>query len=321
MNSRRTFWLVIGLSPLLLALCVLMGPSGIGLPDLQSQRDILMLRLARVLAGFIIGAALSCSGVVFQAVLRNPLAEPYVLGVSSGAGLGAALAIMTGFAGAFTTALPLCAFLTAVVTLALVYGLSGNSSTPSLYGLILSGVVVSAVCSSLLMFIVSASSIEGMHNILWWMLGNLDMPSDAVLGLSALLVAAGCAGLWLMARELNALTLGHQMAHHLGIRVKASIITALLLGTLVAATAVGVAGLIGFVGLIVPHIMRTLVGPDHRRLIPAAAIGGGAFLAVCDAFARTVLPVEIPVGVITALLGGPFFLFLLKRRRTPHLIG
>jgi len=321
MSSRRAFWMVIGLSPVILAVCVLMGPSGIGLPDLQSQRDILMLRLARVLAGFIIGAALSCSGVVFQAVLRNPLAEPYVLGVSSGAGLGAALAIMTGFAGAFTTALPLCAFLTAVITLAVVYGLSGNGSTPSLYGLILSGVVVSAVCSSLLMFIVSASSIEGMHNILWWMLGNLDMPSDAVLGLSALLVAAGCAGLWLMARELNALTLGHQMAHHLGIRVKASIITALLLATLVAATAVGVAGLIGFVGLIVPHIMRTLVGADHRRLIPAAAIGGGAFLAVCDALARTLLPVEIPVGVITALLGGPFFLFLLKRRRTPGLIG
>ena len=321
MSNCRAFWLVIGLSPLLLVLCVLMGPSGIGLPDLQSQRDILMLRLGRVLAGFIIGAALSCSGVVFQAVLRNPLAEPYVLGVSSGAGLGAALAIMTGFAGAFATALPLCAFLAAVITLAIVYGLSGNSSTPSLYSLILSGVVVSAVCSSLLMFIVSAASIEGMHNILWWMLGNLDMPSDAVLGLSSLLVVAGCAALWLMARELNALTLGHQMAHHLGIRVKASIITALLLGTLVAATAVGVAGLIGFVGLIVPHIMRTLVGPDHRRLIPAAAIGGGAFLAVCDAFARTILPVEIPVGVITALLGGPFFLFLLKRRRTPELIG
>jgi iron complex transport system permease protein len=321
MNSRRNFGLVIGLAPLILGLCVLMGPSGIGLPDIHVQRDILILRLSRVLAGFIIGAALSCSGVVFQAVLRNPLAEPYVLGVSSGAGLGAALAILTGFAGAFTTALPLCAFLMAVVTLAIVYGLSSHSSTPSLYGLILSGVIVSAVCSSLLMFIISATSLEGMHNILWWMLGNLDLPSDPVLGLSAVLVAAGCAGLWLMARELNALTLGHQMAHHLGIRVKAAILAALLLATLLAATAVGVAGLIGFVGLMVPHIMRTLVGSDHRRLIPAAAIGGGAFLAVCDALARTVMPVEIPVGVITALLGGPFFLVLLKHRRTPGWIG
>lgn len=321
MNSRRNFWLVIGLSPLIMALCILMGPSGIGLPDLASQRDILGLRVSRILAGFIIGAALSCSGVVFQAVLRNPLAEPYVLGVSSGAGLGAALAILTGFAGAFSLALPLSAFLLAVITLAVVYGLSSHGSTPSLHGLILSGVIVSAVCSSLLMFIVSAASLEGMHNILWWMLGNLDMPSNTILGLSAVLVAAGCAGLWLMARELNALTLGHQMAHHLGIRVKAAIITALLLATLIAAIAVGVAGLIGFVGLIVPHIMRNLVGADHRRLIPAAAIGGGAFLAACDALARTLMPVEIPVGVITALLGGPFFLFLLKRRRTPGSIG
>jgi iron complex transport system permease protein len=321
MNNRRNFWLVIGLAPLLLALCVLMGPSGIRLPDFHTQQDILGLRLSRVLAGFIIGAALSCSGVVFQAVLRNPLAEPYVLGVSSGAGLGAALAILTGFAGMFTPALPLCAFLMAVVTLAIVYGLSSHGSTPSLYGLILSGVIVSAVCSSLLMFMVSAASLEGMHNILWWMLGNLDIPSDPVLGLSGLLVAAGCAGLWIMSRELNALTLGHQMAHHLGIRVKAAILTALLLATLLAALAVGVAGLIGFVGLIVPHIMRTLVGGDHRRLIPAAALGGGAFLAACDALARTVMPVEIPVGVITALLGGPFFLFLLKRRHTPGWIG
>lgn len=321
MNSRRSLWLVLGLSPLVLALCVLMGPSGIGLPDLTAQRDILDLRLARVLAGFIIGAALSCSGVVFQAVLRNPLAEPYVLGVSSGAGLGAALAILTGFAGAFATALPLCAFLMAVITLVVVYSLSGGGTTPSLHGLILSGVIVSSVCSSLLMVMVSVAPIEGMHSILWWMLGNLDMPSGPILTLSAVLVWGGCAGLWLMARELNALTLGHQMAHHLGIRVKAAIVTALLLATLIAATAVGVAGLIGFVGLIVPHIMRNLVGADHRRLIPVAAIGGGAFLAACDALARTMMSVEIPVGVITALLGGPFFLFLLKRKRTPGWIG
>jgi iron complex transport system permease protein len=165
------------------------------------------------------------------------------------------------------------------------------------------------------MFMVSVSSIEGMHSILWWMLGNLEVSSNSVLILISLVVTAGGLGLWAMSRELNALTLGHHMAHHLGIRVRVTIIIALLLATLVASAAVGVAGLIGFVGLIVPHIMRHLVGADHRRLIPAAAIGGGAFLAACDALARTVLAVEIPVGVITALLGGPFFLYLLKRRR------
>jgi len=320
-SQSRAFWSVLILTPVILALCVLMGPSGFGFPDLHSQREILTLRLTRVLAGLVIGGALSCSGVVFQAVLRNPLAEPYVLGVSSGAGLGAALAILTGFAAAGAFALPLAAFVMAVFTLFMVYMLSGHGSAPSLYGLILSGVIVSSICSSLLMFMVSVASLEGMHSILWWMLGNLEVTSNSILTFSAVVVLAGCIGLWLMARELNALTLGHQMAHHLGIRVKAAVITGLLLATLITATAVGVAGLIGFVGLVVPHIMRNLVGADHRRLIPAATLGGGAFLALCDAVARTILPVEIPVGVITALIGGPFFLFLLKRRKTPGWIG
>ena len=318
MNSRRNTLWVIGLTPVVLLLCLFLGPSGLGLPNIRVEREIFMLRLMRVLSGFIIGAALSCSGVVFQAVLRNPLAEPYVLGVSSGAGLGAALAILTGFAAIGALTLPLCAFVMAVITLAIVYALSSqHGAIPSVYNLILSGVIVSAVCSSLLMFMVSAAPLEGMHNVLWWMLGDLDVSSFHLLGLTAGVVSAGCLGLWLMARELNALTLGHTMAHHLGIRVKASIVVALLLATLIAATAVGVAGLIGFVGLIVPQIMRNLVGADHRRLVPAAILGGGAFLAVCDAVARTLLPVEIPVGVITALLGGPFFLFLLKRRKNP----
>lgn len=318
MNSRRNFGWVIGLTPILLALCLLMGPSGIRLPDFQTEREILLLRLTRVIMGFVVGAALSCAGVVFQAILRNPLAEPYVLGVSSGAGLGAALAILTGFAAVNAFALPLCAFVMAVITLAIVYALSSHhGAMPSLYGLILSGVIVSAVCSSLLMFMVSAASLEGMHNMLWWMLGDLDVASLRLLGFSSVLVAAGCVAIWAMSRELNALTLGHHMAHHLGIRVKAAIVIALLLATLISATAVGVSGLIGFVGLIVPHIMRNLVGTDHRRLVPAAILGGGAFLAACDALARTVLSVEIPVGVVTALLGGPFFLFLLKRRKTP----
>lgn len=317
MQSSRNFKMVLGLTPPVLLLCVMMGPSGLGLPDWTGEREILMLRLTRVLCGFIIGAALSTSGVVFQAILRNPLAEPYILGVSSGAGLGAALAIVTGAAAVGSWMLPLSAFLMAVMTLAIVYALSRNGSSPSIYGLILSGVIVSAVCSSLLMFMVSVSSLEGMHSILWWMLGNLEVSSNHVLVITGLAVAIGILGLWILSRELNALTLGHHMAHHLGIRVRVTIVIALLLATLVASAAVGVAGLIGFVGLIVPHIMRNLVGADHRKLIPAAGIGGGAFLAACDALARTALSVEIPVGVITALLGGPFFLFLLKRRRTP----
>jgi iron complex transport system permease protein len=147
------------------------------------------------------------------------------------------------------------------------------------------------------------------------MLGNLEVTSDALLATTGVLALLGILGMWLLAPELNALTLGQDMAHHLGIRVKAAMGAGLLLATLVTAASVGVGGLIGFVGLIVPHSLRSLVGPDHRQLIPAAALGGGAFLAVCDAIARTVLSVEIPVGVVTALIGGPFFLVLLRRRR------
>lgn len=315
MRPNRAFWWIVGLAPLVLALCVLMGPLGIGLPDWTTQREILLLRVTRVLAALTMGASLSCAGVVLQAILRNPLAEPYVLGVSSGAGLGAAVAILTGLGAVSAFALPLSAFVMAMLTLLAVYALARQGSTPSLYGLILSGVVVSSVCSSLLMFLISVAPMEGMHSILWWMLGNLEVSSDALLTVTGVLAAAGCAGIWLLAPELNALTLGRDMAHHLGIRVKMAVGAGLLLATLVTAASVGVGGMIGFVGLIVPHTMRHLVGPDHRRLIPAAALGGGAFLAVCDALARTILSVEIPVGVVTALVGGPFFLVLLRRRR------
>lgn len=315
-NHDRTFLAVVVISPAILALCLLMGPAGIGLPDWTTQHEILILRVTRVLAGLIVGAALSTAGVVLQAILRNPLAEPYVLGVSSGAGLGAGLAILTGFSalGAFT--LPLTAFLMAIATLAIVYALASTSgSAPSLYGLILSGVIVSSVCSSLLMFLVSVAPVEGMHSILWWMLGNLDVSSNALLAATGAVVGVGFIGIWLLAPEFNALTLGHDMAHYLGIRVRLAIGAGLLLATFITAAAVGVSGLIGFVGLVVPHIMRNLVGPDHRRLIPASALGGGAFLAACDALARTAMSAEIPVGVITALVGGPFFLILLRKRR------
>lgn len=320
MNPSRRTWFLAGLmllAPLVLGVCMLMGASGIGLPDWSQPagQAVLQLRFTRVLAGFVIGAALSCAGVIMQALLRNPLAEPYVLGVSSGAALGAAGAIVSGLAALSRLAVPGCAFVAASATLVVVYAVASEGGRPSLYTLILSGVMVSAVCSSLLMFLVSVAPVEGMHSILWWMLGNLDVSSYPLLATTGGIVLAGFTGIWLLAPELNALTLGHDMAHFLGIRVRLAIGAGLLLATLITAASVGVSGLIGFVGLIVPHVMRALVGPDHRRLIPAAALGGGAFLAACDAFARTVMAAEIPVGVITALVGGPFFIVLLRNRR------
>jgi iron complex transport system permease protein len=172
------------------------------------------------------------------------------------------------------------------------------------------------------MFLVATAPVDGLHSVLWWMLGNLQPVSRELLGCSAVIILIGCSAAWFWAAELNALTLGEEVAHHVGLRPHLVSVLGLGLATLVTAAAVGMAGLIGFVGLIVPHALRSVVGPDHRRLIPAAAVGGGVFLAVCDGLARTLIaPVEIPVGVVTALCGGPFFLVILRRRRRSGWIG
>ena len=304
---------------LLLALSMLLGPSGIGIPDLQSPSGsaILSLRFSRLLMGLMTGAALSASGVVFQALLRNPLAEPYVLGVSGGAGLGATLSILGGSGLFVSLGLPVVAFIAAVLTLMLVYLIASQGSTghPSVYSLILSGVIVSSICSSVIMFLVSTASVEGMHNVIWWMLGSLQPVSSGQQLLSAALILGGLGGIWLLSPRLNALALGREMAHYQGLHADLVLVAGLLFATLLAATAVSLSGMIGFVGLIVPHVMRAFFGPDNRKLVPLAALGGGTFLVVCDALARTLLaPIEIPVGVVTALAGGPFFLIILQRR-------
>jgi len=280
-------------------------------------RAILLLRANRVLCGFIVGAALAAAGVVFQAVLQNPLAEPYVLGVSGGAGLGAALAILTGLGALGSLSLPICAFVGGTATLLLVFNLARDGQgTPNIYSLILCGVVVSAVCSSLLMFLVATAPVEGLHSVLWWMLGDLQPGSTRLLTAIGATMLIAMAILWSLTPELNALALGREAAHHVGVRLNVAIPLALGAATFLAAAAVSLSGLIGFVGLIVPHAARGLVGADHRRLLPASVLLGGTSLAVCDALARTVMaPVEIPVGVITALCGGPFFLYLLRRKR------
>ncbi len=313
MKRTILFWLAALLAAALaLGLCLLAGASGWGLP----ARGILRLRLDRVLAGFVVGASLAAAGTVFQALLRNPLADPYVLGVSSGAGLGAAVAFLTGVASVSVAALPLIAFAFAAATLFLVYRLAMVGGRTSIYGLILSGVIVSSVCSSLLMFTIWVSPASALHGVLGWMLGNLEVYSRSLLLAVCAIATVGLAGIWAMAPELNALTLGEDVAHYVGIRTRVAVPMGLALATLTTAAGVSLAGLIGFVGLVVPHVVRAITGPDHRRLVPASALAGGVFLAVCDALARTVLaPREVPVGVVTALIGGPFFLTILRRRR------
>ena len=251
-------WLLAALVPLVLGGALLFGGAGALWPDPRTElgRALLQLRLYRVLCGFVVGAGLAVAGAVLQALLRNPLAEPYVLGVSSGAGLGAALVIMLGLAARSAFALPAGAFLCALATLALVYALARQHGRTSIYGLLLSGVILSSVASSLLMLLLSLASTEGLHGITWWLLGNLQSDSPATLALGSALIAVSFAVVWWLARDLDALTLGPEMAHHLGI--SPALVTVLGLGcaTLLTAAAVAMSGLIGFVGLIVPHALR-----------------------------------------------------------------
>lgn len=317
MNRRRRAWWAAALAPACLAACLAIGPGGLDWPDRATEigRAIWRLRLERVWAGFVVGAALSTAGVLMQALLRNPLADPYVLGVSGGAALGAAAAIVLGLAGAL--ALPAAAFAGGALTLLLVYAIAApRGRAPSVYTLLLSGVIVSAMCGALLMMLISMAPSAGLRGITWWMLGSLQVASASLLRAATVLAALGFAAAFALAPEWNALALGEEVAHHAGVRARAAALCGLGIATLTASTAVALAGLIGFVGLVVPHGMRALVGADHRRLLPAAALAGGLLLALCDALARSLrAPAELPVGIVTALLGGPFFLHLLRRRR------
>lgn len=311
--------LLLIISALCIVLCLFIGSSGIGFPDTDTEtgRTILTMRINRLISAIVVGAGLATAGVIFQALLRNPLAEPYVLGVSSGAGLGAAICILGGFSAAASINLPLTAFIGGALTLALVFALATSNGSTSIYGLILSGVIVSSICSSILMFIVATAPVAGLHSVIWWMLGSLQPKDAGLLTIIAVIISAGILCSWCISPELNALTLGRETAHNIGVRTKMIMIAGLAIATLVTSAAVSLSGLIGFVGLIVPHVVRNIVGPDHRKLIPAAALCGGIFLAVCDAIARSMLLLEtpIPVGVITAICGGPFFIAILRKRR------
>jgi len=312
---KITLWLLP--IPFVLALCLLTGSSGFGLPDTATAtgRALLELRLSRLLTGFVVGAALSCSGCSLQAVLRNALAEPYVLGVSSGGSFGAALVIATGLSAFTPLALPAGAFLTAAAALLCVCLLANRTSGYSPNTLILTGVVFGSMLSSLLMLLLAFAKTRAVHSITWWLLGNLQATSWPLIACVTSLVAAAIGGLCYEARTLNALLLGHDTAHNLGINTRVAVPCILTAATLAAAAAVAVSGIIGFVGLIVPHALRRLTGANHRTLLPCAALFGGTFLVVCDTLARTLFaPHEIPVGVITALSGGPFFLYLLTRK-------
>lgn len=276
-------------------------------------RIIVGLRLPRVILGAAVGASLASAGTVFQAILRNPLADPFLLGLSGGASLGAALVILGGVTGS-AFLLPAAALFGALLALLTVLRVASASGSPSPTTLVLAGVMVSAFCASMVMLLTSISSSVRVHGTLLWMMGSLASPPPGILPLVLIVTAGGLFYLCVSGHHLNLLSLGEGPARQIGVDV-GPIRWRLLFGSsLLTAVAVSASGLIGFVGLVVPHALRALIGADHRLLVPASALAGAAALVLADCGARTFMPpAEIPVGVITALFGAPFFLVLLRR--------
>lgn len=277
---------------------------------------VLDLRLPRVLLAATVGAGLAGAGTVFQGLLRNPLADPYVVGVSAGAAFGATLAITAGWTAgpAGLAATPLLAFAGALAATAVVSLLARRDGDTPVEDFLLAGVAVSAFLGAVVSWL-QLSGGESLQRIIFWLMGGLSGRGWPHLVMAAPYVLGGLALAWLFGRELNALLLGDETARSLGVEVGHVRPILIAAGSLMAAAAVAAAGLIGFVGLIVPHLVRIALGPDHRRLIPAAALGGAVLLVLSDTAARSAGVAELPVGILTAALGAPFFLFVLLRSR------
>lgn len=286
------------------------------IPD-STKSIIWNLRLPRVLLGGIIGASLSVAGAAFQGMFKNPMADPYVLGISSGAALGATLAIVFKIDVSFfsISSITIFAFIGALLAVFTVYNIARVKNKVPVTTLLLAGVAVGQFLTAIISFIMILSD-KDMVKITYWTLGSLSGKGwEPVIGI-ALPSTLGIIVISFFARDLNILLTGEESAQSLGVDVERTKTYILLLGTFITAISVSVCGIIGFVGLIIPHIVRILMGPDHRILLPASALLGSIFMIFADTIARTLIsPIEIPVGIITALFGGPFFIYLLRSRK------
>jgi iron complex transport system permease protein len=287
---------------------------GAAAPDPTLATIVWQIRFPRVLLAALVGAALSLGGLVFQALLRNPLSEPYILGISGGSAVGAIIGIMLGlprFPGVGLTA-----FAGGMATLLVVLLIASGRSFTRSDTLLLSGVMVNAFCSAIILFLVALVRDSRLHNILFWLMGDLSLAKLDQVGLLALTLLPCFAAVFCLSQAMNLLTFGREMASSMGLAVKLTTTLLLVLTSLMVSATVCQCGLMGFVGLVIPHLLRLLLGPDHRVLAPACLLGGASYLVLCDLVAR-VLPGqgETPVGVITAMIGAPFFIFLLKRSR------
>lgn len=298
-----------------LGTAIIKGAVDIPLKQLlfKENRTILNLRLLRIAAAVLAGSGLAVSGIALQAILRNPLAEPYLLGTSSGAGLSAVIAVILGISRIY---MPLAAFLGAVGSIIIVYTLSRQGPKVADKSLILSGVIISVAFSSVIVFLVTLFGNETMHEMNWWLWGSLQVYDYKLLIVAAIPVVLGIALIYIFSQDLNAISMGEEEAIHLGVDAQNIKKIIILITALITASLICICGIIGFVGLIVPHIMRLVVGPNHKALIPATCLAASVFMIACDTLARTLFsPLEIPIGVITAIIGAPVFIILLKRAK------
>lgn len=284
----------------------------------QQARIVWDIRLPRVAVAALVGACLALAGCALQGLLCNPLADPYIVGTSSGAALGMAVAVVLGVSSGFDAVWPmrpLFAFAGAMLTMIFVVRISRVEGRLPVDVLLLAGVVAGSFLWALVSFLMAGSQAH-MREILFWLMGDLSLASWPMAGMIAPYVLVGTFALMWVAHPLNLLSVGEASAAALGVDVERTKLAVVAFASLLTAAAVSVSGLIGFLGLFVPHCMRSACGPDHRVLLPASALGGAAFLVVADTATRLMSPTELPVGVLTALFGGPFFFVILRRRLT-----
>jgi iron complex transport system permease protein len=280
--------------------------------DAMRHTIVWQIRFPRVLLAILVGAALSLGGLVFQALLRNPLAEPYILGISSGSGIGAIIGILAGlsrFPGVSATA-----FAGSMGTLLLLFVMSSGQTMFKKDTLLLSGVMVNAFCAALIMFLMSITQDSRLHNIIFWLMGDLSTADLYQVGILAGVLVPCFVLLFCLSNTMNLLLMGRELAQTMGLNIKAATVTLLVATSFMVSLTVSYCGPIGFVGLVMPHVLRLAFGPDHRVLVPACIFGGGTYMVLCDLLART-LPDqgEMPAGVITAMIGVPLFVILLKK--------
>ena len=285
---------------------------GIERADTMLETIIWRIRLPRVFLAMLVGAALSLGGLVFQALLRNPLAEPYILGISSGSGIGAILGIIIGLSP--FPGVSIAAFAGSMVTLLLLLFMTSGKTMLKKNILLLSGVMVNSFCAAFIMFLISITQDDRLHSIIFWLMGDLSMADLPQVWLLAAVVVPCAILIFCLSNAMNLFLMGKELAQTMGVNTKVITATLLIATSIMVSATVAACGPIGFVGLVIPHLLRLIIGPDHRVLVPACLLGGGAYVVICDILART-LPAqgEMPAGVITAMIGAPLFIILLKK--------